>query len=107
MTRHFISQDVRDKFYVKLHRLKQCDEMCVDEYIKKFKLFLIASDVGDSKRWKVIRFISGLKREIAERLELAVRFEPSISLKVVIELALEYEKKVGLCEEKIIVCESK
>ena len=51
MTRHFILQDVRDKFYIKLQRLKQCDKMCVDEYIKKFKLFVIASNVGDSERW--------------------------------------------------------
>ena len=50
MTRHFIPQDVRDKFYVKFQGLKQCDKMCVDEYIKKFKLFVIASDVGGSER---------------------------------------------------------
>ena len=51
MSKHFIPQDVRDKFYVKLQGLKQCDKMCVDEYIKKFKLFVIAIDVGGSKRW--------------------------------------------------------
>ena len=36
-----------------------------------------------------------------------VQLEPSICLKVIIELALEYEKEVGPCKETIIVCESK
>ena len=98
MTRYFIPKDVRDKFYVKLQRLKQSDDMCVDKYIKKFKLFVIASDVGDFERWKVTKFMSGLKREIAERMELVVQFEPSISLQDVFELALKNEKKrEGLC----------
>ena len=39
---------------------------CVDKYIKKFKLFVIASNVGNFERWKVLKFMSGLKREIAE-----------------------------------------
>ena len=67
MTRHFIPQDARDKFYFKLQRLKQCDKICVDEYIKNFKLFVIASDVGGPKRWQVTKFIDGLKYEIIKR----------------------------------------
>ena len=63
--------------------------MCVDKYIKKFKLFVIASDVGDFKRLKVTKFMSGLKREIAERMELVVQLESSISLQDVFELALK------------------
>ena len=74
MTRHFIPQDVRDKFYVKLQELKKCDEMCVDGYIKKFKLFVIASDVSSFKRWQVTKFINGLKHEISKRLEMVVQF---------------------------------
>ena len=46
MTKHFIPHDVMDKFYFKLQRLKQCNEICVDKYVKKFKFFIIASDVG-------------------------------------------------------------
>ena len=107
MTRHFILQEVRDKFHLKLQRLKQGDELCVDDYVKKFKLFVIASDVGEFERRKVIKFISELKCEIAKRLKKKVQIEPSISLKVVIELTLEYEKEVGPCEETMIVCESK
>ena len=100
MSRHFIPQDVRDKFYVKLQKLKQCEEMCVDEYIKKFKLFVIASDIGGSKRWQVTKFISRLKHEIAERMELVLKFEPCISLQDVFELALKNEKKRGFMRRK-------
>ena len=78
--------------------------MCVDKYIKMFKLFVIASDVGDFERWKVIKFINGLKREIAERMELVVQFEPSISLQDVFELVLKNEKEERIYEQKII-CE--
>ena len=53
MSRHFIPQNVRDKFYVKLQGLKQYDKMCVDEYIKKFKLFVISSDIGDSENGRL------------------------------------------------------
>ena len=104
MTRYFIPKDVRDKFYVKLQRLKQSDDMCVDKYIKKFKLFVIASDVGDFERWKVTKFMSGLKHEIAERIELVVQFEPFISLQDVFDLALKNEKEERVYEQKII-CE--
>ena len=57
--------------------------------LKSFKLFVIASDVGDFKRWKVTKFMNGLKREIAERMELVVQLESSISLQDVFELALK------------------
>ena len=50
MTRCFIPYDVRDKYYLKLQRLKQGDELCVDDYVKKFKLFVIASDIGEFER---------------------------------------------------------
>ena len=106
MTRHFIPHEVRDKFHLKLQRLKQGDELCVNDYVKKFKLYVIASDVGEFERQKVVKFIR-LKREIAKRLKIEVRLEPSISLKVVIELALQYEKGVGPYEETMIVCKFK
>ena len=48
--------------------------------------------------------MSGLKREIAERMELVVQFEPSISLQDVFELALKNEKEERDYEQKII-CE--
>ena len=48
MTRHFIPPDVRDKFYLKLQRLKQGDELSIEDYAKEFKLFVIASDLGES-----------------------------------------------------------
>ena len=69
-------------------------------------MFIIASDVGEFERQKVVKFIR-LKREIAKRLKKEVQLEPSICLKVIIELALEYEKEVGPCEETMIVFESK
>ena len=106
MTRHFIPHYVKDKFYLKLQRLKQGDKSCVKDYAKNFKLFIIASDVGEFERQKVVKFIR-LKREIAKRLKIEVRLEPSISLKVVIELSLEHEQKVGIYEEIIIVSECK
>lgn len=53
MTRHFIPYDVRDKFYLKLQKLKQGDELSVDDYARKFKLFVIASDIGKSEGQKI------------------------------------------------------
>ena len=49
MTRYLISPDVRDKFHIKLQRLKQGDELSVEDYVKKFKLFVITSDLGESE----------------------------------------------------------
>ena len=80
--------------------------MCVDEYIKKFKLFVISNNVGSFERLQVTKFISGLKREIAKRLEMDVQFKHSISLKVIIKYALEHEKIVNVFE-KLLVCKSK
>ena len=48
MPRYFIPLDVRDKFYLKLQRLKQGD-LSIEDYAKKFKLFVIASYLGESK----------------------------------------------------------
>ena len=44
--------------------------------------------------------MSGLKREIAERMELVVQLESSISLQDVFELALKNEKKRGFMRRK-------
>ena len=44
--------------------------------LKTFKLFVIVNDLGESERQKVIKFISGLKREIAKRLKIELRLEP-------------------------------
>ena len=46
----------------------------------------------------------GFQQEIAERMELVVQFEPSISLQDVFELALKNEKEERIYEQKII-CE--
>ena len=48
--------------------------------------------------------MSGLKHEIAERMELVVQSEPFISLQVVFDLALKNEKEERVYEQKII-CE--
>ena len=71
MTRHFIPPDVRDKFYMKLQRLKQGD-LSVEDYTKEFKLFVIASDLGESEGQKIERFVSGLKSEIKKDFGLVL-----------------------------------
>ena len=71
MTRHFIPPDVRDKFYMKLQRLKQGD-LSVEDYAKEFKLFVIASDLGESEGQKIERFVSGLKSEIKKDFGLVL-----------------------------------
>ena len=48
--------------------------------------------------------MSGLKREIAERMKLIVQFERSISLQDVFELGLKNEKEKRIYEQKI-TCE--
>ena len=71
MTKHFIPLDVRDKFYMKLQRLKQGD-LSVEDYTKEFKLFVIASDLGESEGQKIERFVSGLKSEIKKDFGLVL-----------------------------------
>ena len=71
MTRHFIPLDVRDKLYLKLQRLKQGD-LSVEDYAKEFKLFVIASDLGESEGQKIERFVSGLKSEIKKDFGLVL-----------------------------------
>ena len=90
MTRHFIPPDVKDKFYLKLQRLKQGD-LSVEDYVKVFKLFVIASDLGESEVQKIKRFISGLKSEIRKDFGLVLQWSPFLSLKNIISLALERE----------------
>ena len=91
MTRCFIPYDVRDKYYLQLQRLKQGDELCVDNYAKEFKLFVITSDLGESEGQKIKRFISGLKSEIRKDFGLVLHWSPFLSLKNIITLALERE----------------
>ena len=92
MNRYFIHQDVRDKFYLKLQKLKQGDELSVEDYAKKFKLFVIVSDLGESKGQKITRFISGLKSEIRQNFGLVLQLSPLLSLKNIIKLILERER---------------
>ena len=72
MTRHFIPPDVRDKFYMKLQRLKQGD-LSVEDYTKEFKLFVIASDLGESEGQKIEKFVSGLKSQIRKDFGLVLQ----------------------------------
>ena len=71
--------------------IKQGDELCIDDYAKKFKLFVTTSDVGESKGQKITRFISGLKSEIRQDFGLVLQWSPFLSLKNIIKLTLERE----------------
>ena len=71
MTRHFIPLNVKDKFYLKLQRLKQGD-LSVEDYAKEFKLFVIVSDLGEFEGQKIERFINGLKSEIRKDFGLVL-----------------------------------
>ena len=71
MTSHFIPLDVRDKFYLKLQRLEQ-GYLSVEDYAKKFKLFVISSDLGESEGQKIERFVSGLKSKIRKNFGLVL-----------------------------------
>ena len=79
-----------DKFYLKLQRLKQGD-LSVEDYAKEFKLFVIASDLGEYEEQKIERFISGLKSEIRKDFGIVLQWSPFLSLKNIISLALERE----------------
>ena len=54
-----------------MQRLKQGD-LSVEDYAKEFKLFVIASDLGESEEQKIERFISGLKSEIKKDFGLVL-----------------------------------
>ena len=47
LIRHFILLDVKNKVYLKLQRFKQEEELSTEDYAKRFKLFVIASDLGE------------------------------------------------------------
>ena len=79
----------RKELLLKLQRLHQ-GPSSVDEYFKDLETTLIKINMHDSEKSKIIRFVSGLRREIQDIVEL---YEYS-SLEKLVHLAIKVESQI-------------
>ena len=86
MHARFIPPHYRKELLLKLQRL-QHGPRSVDEYYKELETTLTNIDTYDSAKSKIARFVSGLKREIQDIVEL---YEYS-SLEKLVHLAIKVE----------------
>jgi len=90
MHEHFIPFYHRRETLLKLQRLQQ-GSMCVEEYFKLMESMLLKVGLHDEhEEEKVTRFVSGLRREIQDVVDL---YEYS-TLSKVLHLALKVENQL-------------
>jgi len=92
MRARFVPSYYRRKNLFKLQMLQQ-GSMCVDEYYKLMESMLLKIGLQfESEKEKVARFVSGLRRDIQDLVEL---YEYS-SLDKVLHLAIKVETQLPL-----------
>ena len=64
------------------------DAYSVEDYVKEFEMLMIHCDLQDPQQKIIIRFISGLHKEITDAMEL----QPYVSFEDVIKLAINIER---------------
>ena len=84
----FVPPHYRKKLLLKLQRLQQ-GPRSVDEYFKDLETTLTKIDMHENEKSKIARFVSGLRREIQDVVEL---YEYS-SLEKLVHLAIKVESK--------------
>jgi len=95
MRERFIPSYHRRETLLKLHRLQQ-GSMCVEEYFKLMESMLLKVRLHDElEEEKVTRFVSGLRREIQDVVDL---YEYS-TLSKVLHLALKVENQLKRKQE--------
>lgn len=69
LKKRFLPDNHKQDLYLKLHNLKQGDRK-VEEYIREFEGLMLRSDIPEEKEHTIARFIGGLSKDIAYKLEL-------------------------------------
>ena len=88
MKKRFVPDYYKQELYIKLQTLRQ-GSLSVEEYVKEFELLLIRCDLNEPQEQTIARFLDGLKRDIANVVEL----QPFIFLEDVIKLATKVERQ--------------
>ena len=86
MRARFVPPHYRKELFLKLQRLEQGTKS-VDDYFKELEMTLTKSDMHESEKSKMARFVSGLRREIQDVVEL---YEYS-SVEKLVHLAIKIE----------------
>jgi len=89
MRARFVPPHYKKELLLKLQRLHQ-GPRTVDEYFKDLETTLTKINMHDSEKSKITRFVSGLRREIQDIVELYEYF----SLKKVVHLAIKVESQL-------------
>jgi len=90
MRARFVPPHFRKDLLLKLQRLHQ-GTLSVDGYFKELETLLIKIDMHESDEAKMARFVSGLRREIQDVVEL---YEYS-SLETLVLLAIKVESQIA------------
>jgi len=85
MCARFVPLPYRKEHLLKFQRLHQ--HRTVDEYFKDFETTLVRLNMHDNEESKIAKFVSGLRREIKDFVEL----HEYSSLKKVVHLAIKVE----------------
>jgi len=94
MRARFVPSYYRRENLLKLQRLQQ-GSMCVNEYFKMMESMLLKVGLQFESEEKVVRFVSGLRREVQDVVEL---YEYS-TLDKVLHLALKVESQLKKKQE--------
>ncbi|XP_068486692.1 uncharacterized protein [Phaseolus vulgaris] len=89
MRAQFVPPHYRNELLLKLQRLHQ-GPRSMDEYFKDLEVTLIKINMHESEESKIVRFVSGLRREIQNVVEL---YEYT-SLKKLVHLAVKVESQL-------------
>lgn len=87
MKKRFLSSDFVQDMYLKHQSLKQIS-LTVEEYITEFERLTMMYDLEERTEHKIARFISGLERSIAKKVDI----QPYWTFEVVCKVAMKVEK---------------
>ena len=73
--------------------------MCVEYYMKEFKVLMMRCELQEPQEQTIVRFLGGLNKEIADAVEL----QPYVFLEDVIKLAIKVERqcKCGINKQSV------
>ena len=89
LDKRFLPENYKQDTYLKLHQLKQGDKK-VEEYLREFENLMMRSEIREEEEQTIARFLGGLQRDIAHKVEL----QPFHSFRDVCKLSNKVEKQL-------------
>ena len=89
MRRHFLPRHYHRELHQRLQSLRQGTKS-VEDYYNEMEMLMTRADVDKDREATMTRFISGLNKEIADRVELQHYME----LEELVYLAIKVEKQL-------------